>query len=767
MVSTFDDRVDGISATLAIKAPCAYATTGNITLAGLGVQGGGEWVSTLADNTRILVCANSDTTTNGIYNASSSGWNRAKDFDGARDAANGTLIIVAQQRFFQVTTADPVIFNSSHITFTEISVVNATANLKLDGSDESSTMQLLITAAAAAKTPLLLPTGTVRAAGLIYPSNTIIIGNTQVGSIIKAPNGANTEVLKATNADSLWGTNTNGGSTRCIFRGFTVDGNKANNTAGSGLAHYGIDPIMDQMDFTNCAEWGLRTESGSGTVSDGYSREGHFSNIRVDNTGKDGWRFSGPGDSHIKDVIIVDASQATTNTYDSFLIDGHGNARIWGMHCYTRSTSHHHRYGYNNSSSVGGSQLCASYMEGTESANWYFNAPNDTADSACVSIAPRGGVNVIITGNAGGTKYFGGLGGTRSADISLGYPEAVGIQLGTAASSVTDCIVDCVSSSTNAGVVDFTYSGARNLVRVNAFFGSAGTLYVGTPSSTDQVNIVSNVRGSLTLPTGRTHGTVRLIRNNNTSISLIPYGGGTLLVNGGLINPVGGWQMYAIDIINNVALSAGAASPATVNTLYYIYGYQDTAHYYGVILEASTTGYTLDSGGIALKTGDSTRTLVGMAWCIDNGVGVPIWQDAAAKRYVASYFNRKPTLATTAFTADRTVTGTSFAEINAETEAGFMSWGDAIVASYAGSCSNAAAGDTCSTALTIDGVSTILGGTINLSVANGDPENCSVSGAYAPSEGRHYVTLAGKVNASTGTWYKTNPASNLSVVTNI
>lgn len=767
MAAISEDRINGLVSSLAMKAPCDYATTGNISLSGLGVQSGGEWMATLAGTERILVCAQSDLTTNGIYDVSTGGWTRSADFDGARDIVNGTLCIVAHQRFFQVTTVNPIAIDSSHITFTEISVVDGTSAFKLDGSDESSMLQTLITSAAVAVTPLLLPSGTIYAAGIIYPSDTLIIGKTQRSTIIKLVAGANTDLLKAQNADSLWGTNTNGGSTRCLFRNLTFDGNRAHNTSGSCLAHYGIDPIIDQVDFRQAPTYCLRTESGSGTTTDGYSREGHFSHLRMDTSGIDGWRFSGPGDSHIMEVIVVDASQTTTNTSDSFLIDGHGNARIWGMHCYTRSTSHHHRYGYNNSSSVGGTQVSGSYMEGTESANWYMNAPNDAVDSSCVSLAPRGGVNVILTHNASGSRYQGSLGGTRAADISLGYPEAVGVQLGTADGTVTNCIVDCIGSGTNAGAIDFTYSGARNLVRADMFFSLAGTLYVGTPSSSDQVNIVSTNRGSLTLPAGRTHGTVRLQYNTNHSISLIPLGGGTLLVNGGLINPVGGWQMYATDIINNVALSAGAASPATIGTWYYVYGYQDTSQYYGVILEASATGFTLDSGGIALKTGDATRTLVGMALAIDNGMGAPIWQSAANARYVASYFNRQPVLATAAFSTDRTSTSATFAEINAEIKVGFMSWGDAGVFSYIGSCSNGTLGDTVFTAIMLDGVSTIIAGNKVTSAAGADIENCSMSRPYTPAIGSHYVTLAGKTAAGTATWFQSAPANALSVLTYI
>ena len=73
--------VDSVAQGLDVKASCVYSTTANITLSGLGTQGGGDWTSSLTAGDRILVKNQSSSQFNGIYVASSSTWARSKDMD--------------------------------------------------------------------------------------------------------------------------------------------------------------------------------------------------------------------------------------------------------------------------------------------------------------------------------------------------------------------------------------------------------------------------------------------------------------------------------------------------------------------------------------------------------------------------------------------------------------------------------------------------------------------------------------------------------------
>jgi len=89
MPSTATSILDGLSASVAVKAPVRAVSTVNLTLSGLQTVNG----VVLVEDDRVLVRAQTTTTENGIYSASTGSWTRTRDFDGNRDVRNGTLVI--------------------------------------------------------------------------------------------------------------------------------------------------------------------------------------------------------------------------------------------------------------------------------------------------------------------------------------------------------------------------------------------------------------------------------------------------------------------------------------------------------------------------------------------------------------------------------------------------------------------------------------------------------------------------------------------------
>jgi hypothetical protein len=73
--------VDSVAQGLDVKASCVYSTTNNITLSGLAVQAGGDWVATLTTGDRILVKNQGSSQFNGIYVAASGAWARSADMN--------------------------------------------------------------------------------------------------------------------------------------------------------------------------------------------------------------------------------------------------------------------------------------------------------------------------------------------------------------------------------------------------------------------------------------------------------------------------------------------------------------------------------------------------------------------------------------------------------------------------------------------------------------------------------------------------------------
>jgi len=191
-----------------------------------------------------------------------------------------------------------------------------------------------------------------------------------------------------------------------------------------------------------------------------------------------------------------------------------------------------------------------------------------------------------------------------------------------------------------------------------------------------------------------------------------------------------------------------APTGLTVGTLYYIYAYINA----GVItLEASTTSHSTDtSNGVEIKTGDNTRSLVGMVRPITG----PAFADTITQRFVRSYYNRPSISTLNAFTATRSTASLSFAEVNTEIRSEWLQWADEIPsASIQGSANNTNANIYTLTAIGWDG--TPDANTSNsLASATGLQGNCSTTGYKSGlAEGYHYVTLMGANSAaSTANW---------------
>lgn len=220
--------------------------------------------------------------------------------------------------------------------------------------------------------------------------------------------------------------------------------------------------------------------------------------------------------------------------------------------------------------------------------------------------------------------------------------------------------------------------------------------------------------------------------------------------------------------INGVAYaipSAGvslAPTSLSVGTTYYIYAYMNSGT---MTLEASTTTHATDSTtGIEIKSGDSTRTLVGMARPITG----PAWSDANAQRFVMSWFNRQPLQLLAVLAANQNSTTTTYAEITTGLRVEFLKWSgsETVYASFTGTCSNNTAHAVNSTQLTLDGGSTGESYSVGQIYQVGAfiPVACTL-GAQGISEGYHYFSPFAHQNvASTATYVGGGTAAERCVV---
>jgi hypothetical protein len=211
-----------------------------------------------------------------------------------------------------------------------------------------------------------------------------------------------------------------------------------------------------------------------------------------------------------------------------------------------------------------------------------------------------------------------------------------------------------------------------------------------------------------------------------------PYQGNTIWINSvPTVIPAGGVTL--------------APTGATPDTTYYVYAYLNASV---LTLERSTTGHATHTDGVEIKSGDPTRTLVGMARAITG----PAWADTPAQRFVLSWLNRQPIAGRSRFTADRSTASTSVIELDPEIRCEFLTWGDAAVqGSVTGSWTCMAAVVFGATALAWDGT------TPEAMVSHVNPGlewtvPVGLSTASPLTEGVHYLTLLGLMATNAGVW---------------
>lgn len=189
--------------------------------------------------------------------------------------------------------------------------------------------------------------------------------------------------------------------------------------------------------------------------------------------------------------------------------------------------------------------------------------------------------------------------------------------------------------------------------------------------------------------------------------------------------------------LSNGGLSASA--------FYYVYAYASAGT---IVLEASATGYTLAGNGIPQKSGDATRTLLGV-----------LATDAASHFYfmgVASWFNPLMKTGKGRFSATRSTSATSFTELNSEIRVPFVSIAGRETELYAnGELQNTgSAAASVYAAIAVDSTTAPLGDAGTGTFADVTPPeggNLGLQDVEVLSEGAHYATLLAGTAAGSGT----------------
>jgi hypothetical protein len=428
-------------------------------------------------------------------------------------------------------------------------------------TDDTISVQAAIDAAnAAGGGAVYFPPGTYLCTRLTVYSKVELIGAGKDSTTIKLKNGTNNNLIYGLNSDALWGTDTKAGIDGFTLQNLTLDGNRANNTAGSCIAIYGSRLNFYDLNIKNSPEHGIRTEwyQYGGDVPGDFGMEGHYQRILIDTSGKHGLWFKGPHDSVFVNVISIDASQATTNTWDGICIEGFGTARIVACHAWSRPVpSLVQRYAL---SVLGGvCDVSNSHWEGAATACVTLQTTGNLIDN-CLFYSAKGGLTIDIR------RPDNRVSGTILAAFP-GSPAAVGVRLGASAlENVAGCVIDMNMYEMVGGTVDFTNSQGNNRVDVTGYCTPAGSGYVGFKHPTDIVNIFVGGAGGAELRAGTSlHGITAAGASQGTATGLgfrlvqnvtsVAAGTGVRLP----LLTVGGQQMH----IQNTGANALLLYPAT------------------------------------------------------------------------------------------------------------------------------------------------------------------------------------------------------------
>jgi hypothetical protein len=181
----------------------------------------------------------------------------------------------------------------------------------------------------------------------------------------------------------------------------------------------------------------------------------------------------------ISGVEIIDASQARDNTYDGFRQEDYGNARVFALHVWSRSTATRFpRYAL--AVTGGQSELTNSHFESGKTANAFIQSVRTQMRGVSLYGA-RGGLNLHL--RAGEVRFDGFLGPKVP-----GAPAVVGIKYGDGPGDhVAGTIIHADCADQDGGLADFTNSQGHNYLVARGIL-SSGTPYIGSPSANDTVD---------------------------------------------------------------------------------------------------------------------------------------------------------------------------------------------------------------------------------------------------------------------------------------
>lgn len=347
----------------------------------------------------------------------------------------------------------------------------------------------------------------------------VISGESRHKTVLKAAPGSNANVIKGKDAAALFAAptyNITDGANQVVIKNLTVDGDRDNNpTDGDGVGIWGYATTIQDVIIRNARHNGLRTGWSDGSVS----MEGTIENVLIDNVGWHGWSFSGPHDSHVSNLLVIDASQELNNTYTGILVSS-GNARFFNAHVWHRSTTANRAYAAFQS--AGGCEVVASHFEGCRGQQVRHNGAADRF-IGCLIYAPFGANGtslVVINGNDNqhiGCRYQAGNGIETNKNV---FAIQFGDTVNVAGNMITEGAFGGFSVKSP---FNFYMSAGLNRVTGRGYADPGGaTAFGGTVNINDEIDYV---QGGTSINCRKPRAYPIFASNTAAASGGVPYGG--------------------------------------------------------------------------------------------------------------------------------------------------------------------------------------------------------------------------------------------------
>lgn len=357
-------------------------------------------------------------------------------------------------------------------------------------------------------------------------------------------------------------------------------------------------------------------------------------------------------------------------------------------------------------------------------ANSYVKTDaNDNLVSQATPLPCADGGTGLSSGTSGGVLAYTGSCTLASSGALTQNAMVVGGGAGASPTSATTTLTNGQIYIGSTGQVP--YAAAITAGTGISIANGAGSITItnSLPGPTLPMSAANGGTG-VTVASAVPHGQIKCVYTSTALVTCSPYGGNGLIISG---------VRYAVPSAGITASTSGLSD----NTTYYLYAFMNSGT---MTLERSTTGHVTDTTagniGVEIKSGDNTRTLVGMA----RRNASSNWADSATQRFVRSWFNDPGIGTLGSFSTGRNTISATYAELNSEIRNELVVWtGEIVTVGVNGACSKATGG-TGQISIGFDGTTAEDVAVWTTTTATVTP--CSlVYEKTGLTEGYHYITV--------------------------